>query len=219
MLHLTFIPPYDCDVIVVGGGPAGASAAIHAARSGLSVALLDQHCFPRDKVCGDFVGPVALIELRRLGVTQFPEFRETNMIHSAAVHLDGKPLITSLMPDVPGMPSHGVVVPRKTLDAWTIQAARAAGVRVYEGYRAKSYALDANGVTVSAQGADGMRQWRARLLVGADGSNSVIARQMHRRPVSSHKRIIAVRTYYEGVAGPTDQADLYFSADSFPGYY
>jgi geranylgeranyl reductase family protein len=219
MLHLKLTTPYDYDLVVVGGGPAGSATAGHAARLGLKVALIDQHNFPRDKVCGDFVGPAALLELRRLGVTQFPAFQETNLIHSAALHLDGKQLISSLMPDMPGMPAHGVVVPREILDNWIVQAAHLAGAQVYEGYRVKGYELDGDGVLVSGQGQKGTRQWRARLLVGADGSSSAIARQMHRRLASAYNRIIAVRAYYEGINGPADQADLYFSADSFPGYY
>ncbi|MBC7938284.1 MAG: FAD-dependent oxidoreductase, partial [Chitinophagaceae bacterium] len=46
-------PPSHCDVLVIGAGPAGSSAAITLARAGLDVVLVDQHTFPRDKVCGD----------------------------------------------------------------------------------------------------------------------------------------------------------------------
>ncbi|MGH6840395.1 MAG: NAD(P)/FAD-dependent oxidoreductase, partial [Methylocella sp.] len=58
-------PSFDADVIIAGAGPAGAAAACHLARSGASVILLDRAIFPRDKVCGDFVGPSALVELDR----------------------------------------------------------------------------------------------------------------------------------------------------------
>jgi len=105
MLHLKIKPPHDADVLVVGAGPAGASAAAHLARAGLSVALIDQHTFPRDKVCGDFVGPVALVELQRLGVNENPAYRRSNLIYSAAVHLDGKELVSSPIPEVPGLPA------------------------------------------------------------------------------------------------------------------
>ena len=56
-------PAYDADVVIAGAGPAGAAAACHLTRLGASVILLDRAAFPRDKVCGDFVGPSALIEL------------------------------------------------------------------------------------------------------------------------------------------------------------
>src|SRR5262245_66434309 len=62
----------DVDVAVVGAGPGGAAAAARLANRGVRVVLLDQHAFPRDKVCGDFVGPVALAELADLGLARFP---------------------------------------------------------------------------------------------------------------------------------------------------
>ena len=69
MISLRAVPPFDCDVAIVGAGPAGASTAAHLSRAGLRVWLLDQKRFPRDKACGDLVGPVALAELAGLGST------------------------------------------------------------------------------------------------------------------------------------------------------
>ena len=56
------------DVAVVGAGPAGAAAAIHAARAGKSVLLCDAQSFPRDKTCGDGLTPRAMRELDLLGI-------------------------------------------------------------------------------------------------------------------------------------------------------
>ena len=61
-------PGHDADAIVVGGGPAGAAAAARLAARGFRTVLIDRASFPRDKVCGDFVGPAALVELADLGV-------------------------------------------------------------------------------------------------------------------------------------------------------
>ena len=60
--------PESCDVLVVGAGPAGSACAQMLARAGLDVLLIDQHDFPRDKVCGDGLIPDAHAALRRLGV-------------------------------------------------------------------------------------------------------------------------------------------------------
>ena len=59
---------HDADVIIVGAGPAGASLAAKLAAAGVDTLLLDRAHFPRDKVCGDFVGPLALAELATIGI-------------------------------------------------------------------------------------------------------------------------------------------------------
>ncbi len=211
--------PNDADVLIAGAGPAGASAATYLARAGLKVALIDQHTFPRDKVCGDFLSPIALLELQRLGVVDNPEYQHSNLIYSASVHVDGKQLVRSLIPDIPGLPTHGRVVPRIQLDAWIVEAARAAGVQIYEDWRVKSYSVDPDGVTIQVEHEGREHHLRGRVLIGADGSSSLVARQMLGKLPSSQDRIIAVRAYYENISGPSDQADLYFSSSSFPGYY
>src|SRR5881296_3391584 len=59
---------FDYDVIIAGGGPAGASAAIHLAISGARVLLAEQKKFPRQKLCGEFISPECLLHFERLGV-------------------------------------------------------------------------------------------------------------------------------------------------------
>ena len=87
MLSFSQIPGLDADVLIVGGGPAGASAATHLSRAGMRVLLMDFQQFPRDKVCGDFVGPIALEELNKLGIKHFfnEAYQSSNLITSAAL--------------------------------------------------------------------------------------------------------------------------------------
>jgi geranylgeranyl reductase family protein len=208
----------DFDVIIAGGGPAGASSAVHLARAGYAVALLDQKTFPRDKVCGDFVGPAAVAELESLGVTDRPEFQQTNEIRRAALYLDGEELITREFPRVDGLPRHGRVIPRFHLDHWIVQAAVGAGSELIENHRVTGYEIHGNLVHVRARTATGARVITARLLIGADGSSSVIARRITGRRRDGAPRMIAVRAYYEGVDQVPDRAELYFTEGSFPGY-
>ena len=114
---------YDSDVIVVGAGPAGSSAAHYLAIAGYDVILVDRCKFPRDKICGDFVSPISQIELAQLGVTRTPEFRNANRISKAAVFLDGNKLVSRVVPKVQGLPQYGRVVPRVVLDKLVLDSA------------------------------------------------------------------------------------------------
>jgi flavin-dependent dehydrogenase len=60
-------PDIDCDLLVVGAGPAGTAAAITAVRAGLKVTVVDKARFPRDKCCGDGLTTLALRQLQSLG--------------------------------------------------------------------------------------------------------------------------------------------------------
>jgi geranylgeranyl reductase family protein len=208
----------DADVIVTGAGPAGAATAAHLARAGVDVLLVDRARFPRDKVCGDFVGPVALAELRTLGVEADRRFANANVVARAGVHLDGRLLIERSFPEADGFAAFGVVMPRLVLDALIVEAATRSGARLLEGCHVTHVERSPGGV-VEVVTAERDRPLRARLVVGADGSNSTVARILRGGQAPRADRIIAVRAYYSGVRGPTDRADLYFTGDSFPGYY
>lgn len=218
MIKLSAQRGVDCDVVIAGGGPAGASAAARLADKGYDVILVDRQSFPRDKVCGDFVGPAGIAELMELGLTNLEQYRASNVIHGAALFLDGVPLIEQALPQIAGLPAHGRVIPRLALDNWLWQAAVSRGVRTLERHKVESFDDDAGGVTVRLAGAQ-RTTLRARLLLAADGSASTIARQLAGAKPDRRDRIVAVRAYYEDVAGPMDRCDLMFSEDSFPGYY
>lgn len=216
MLNIRTSVGRACDVVVAGGGPAGASAAARLADRGYDVVLVDRQTFPRDKICGDFVGPAGLAELIELGIANLPDYRASNLIRGAGLFLDGAPLIEQPLPEVPGLPGHGRVVPRTVLDNWLWEAAKARGVRTIESCKVTGYEVDPDGVSVALAGRAPLR---ARLLLGADGSASTLARQLAGDKPDRKDRIVAVRAYYENVAGPEDRCDLFFSGDSFPGYY
>lgn len=207
------------DVAIVGAGPAGAAAACHFARAGCRVALLDQRRFPRDKVCGDFVGPSGLAELEWLGVSSHsPPFSDANEIRRGALHLHGAKAIDGPFPHVEGLRDHGLCIPRTLLDDALAQAAVASGACLIEEARVTDCETDPAGVTLFHDGSGGGNHLRARLLIGADGSASLIARKVRGAQPPRRDRMVAVRGYFEGVSGPAGQADLYVDSSSLPGY-
>lgn len=208
----------DCDVLIIGAGPAGAVTAFYLAQAGYKVCLVDKQSFPRDKICGDFVGPVGLVELLRLGITRDVIYQQTNKIGGASLYLDGHELVSALIPVLSDLPPFGRVIPRIQLDQWIFNAACDAGANFLGGYRVKDIQQHNESIVAVVERGKKTLRLRARLLVGADGSNSIVARSLRGHAPPDHDRIVAVRAYYENVAGPHNRCDLYFSGNSFPGY-
>jgi geranylgeranyl reductase family protein len=179
------------DLIVVGAGPAGAATALEARRlrADAAVLLVDKAAFPRDKPCGDGIGPHAVDELAALG---------------AAGVLDGYPPVSRLRfraPDgteVAGeMARPNRVVPRQVLDARLVEAAVASGAVLH---RSHVRALEDRGDRVVLDG-----ELAGRVVVGADGANSAVRRLLGLAGNPPDDVAIAVRGYAPAPPGPPEQ--------------
>ena len=166
------------------GKAAGAAVACHLARAGVDVILMDRQRFPRDKVCGDFIGPAAVKEAEDLGLGAVPGYAGTNRIRRASVFLDGEHLITAPMPEPGGLATEGRVIRVWTSTrGWWTRSRR--GCRLLPGVRVLDHEVRPDGVVVQATASGHIRSVRARLLVGADGSTSRVARRVKGRETTS----------------------------------
>ena len=219
MIDISNIPKFDCDVLIVGAGPGGSALATYLAKNRANVILIDAQSFPRDKICGDFVSPLAILELQKLGIASIDKFPKTNVINRAALYLDGEEIINQHIPRVKGMPYYGRVIPRYILDEWIFRTAIKAKAKVLEKTRLTNFMVKPNYVEAEVSTNGEKKFINTKLIIGADGSNSTVARIFHGNKPSSFDKILAVRAYYEDINGPADQCDLYFTQESFPGYH
>ena len=132
-MHAHIALPTRTDVLVVGAGPAGSACAQTLARAGIDVLLVDQHNFPRDKVCGDGLIPDTHAALRRMGVLDEVAALAQPVSHVRCVAPRGGYV------DVPGTLS---VLPRKILDHVLVRAAERAGARLLTPLRFEAPLLD-----------------------------------------------------------------------------
>jgi len=202
----------SADLVVVGAGPAGAAAAITAARSGLQVVLCDKAVFPRDKTCGDGLTTAALRRLEHLGLDIAALAGTYEPLHETVlVSPSGRRVVLPLPDD--GL--HVIVVRRATLDSALVDVARSLGVEVHEGSAVNE--VVAGGGSVEVGLADGY-SITAPFLVAADGPWSSVRRLLQPGRPPDIGEWHAARQYFSGVAGLAGRIWVDFEADLLPGY-
>jgi len=212
----------DADVIVVGAGPSGATAAYYLAQAGLDVLLLEKSRFPREKVCGDGLTPRAVRSLVAMGVDVS---EEAGWLRNKGLRVIGGGMRLELpWPELSSYPGYGVVRSRASLDETLARRAQAAGAKLIEGTTVTGPVLDDDGrivgVTARADGEE--RAFRSRVVVAADGNSSRLSVAMGLRKRDDRPLGVAVRTYYTSPRHDDDYLeswlDLWDGDRLLPGY-
>jgi geranylgeranyl reductase family protein len=195
--------PSHFDVVVVGGGPGGASTAFALARAGVRVCVLDRAHFPRSKPCAEYLSPQASRLLDDMGVLDSLEQSGAAQLAGMIVRAPNGALIRGDFVAQHGYSAfrdRGLAIRRTVLDAALIQAAARAGAEVREGVRVADVVRAADGRVTGVRTVDGALL-TASQVVGADGLRSVIGRRTGLAKTSRFwARRIAIVAHFEGFA-------------------
>lgn len=210
------------DVIVVGGGPAGASSAFQLARAGVRVTVLERARFPREKPCAECLSPQASRILHEMGVLDTLSARGSRLRGMEVRSPEG----VVARGDYDAIPGHrgysdrGLGIRRDVLDAVLLARARAVGATVEHGWRVADVERGARGRVTGVRAADPsgqVRHFRARVVVGADGLRSVVARRLGLARSARWPSRLALVAHYRGVAGVGEYVEMHVERDGFVG--
>jgi geranylgeranyl reductase family protein len=201
------------DVVIVGGGPAGAATAITLARAGRDVVLVDKAVFPRDKCCGDGLTAGALRLLEHLGLDP-AEVPSWHPVDDVVLRTPAGREVTFPLPRGDGQ--YAAIARRVELDAALLDLAREAGATVHEGHPFTSVREGADRIAVEV----GRLGWViGRYAIGADGMWSPLRKALGASTNNYRGDWHAFRQYFGGVS-PRAATDLWcsFEPDLIPGY-
>ena len=217
---MTQSPENEYDVAIVGGGPAGSSAAIRVANAGLRILLVEQKKFPREKLCGEFISPECLIHFDELGVLG-------DMTTAGGVDLRETVFFARN--------GRGVAVPsewfgnadslalglsRAEMDARLLQRARDAGVEVREETAAVGLLFDNARVSgIRLRDKNGRESTvSSKLSIDATGRARSLARRLE-KPTKEKTRaeFVAFKTHLRGARFASDTCEIYVYCGGYGG--
>ena len=230
------------DVIVVGGGPAGAAAASYNALNGCKVLLIEKEVWPRDKVCGDAVGGKSLSHVEELGVKEMveatPHFRVDSIVFGSA---NGTEVRVMLPEETYEKMQAGYALPRVQFDYMMFKRANElvleSGGSVIQGFAVTEVLHEVEGEDAKIVGVTGKfggrrsegpdYSFNAPLTVGAAGYNCPVATMVsdgaHGEPMRDDEHFCGgYREYWEnveGFSGSSGPIEIHFVEGVIPGYF
>ncbi|MDX2114918.1 MAG: FAD-dependent oxidoreductase [Planctomycetota bacterium] len=189
------------DAIIIGGGPAGSSAAFHLARAGRHVILLEAKPFPRIKVCGECISPAAATILEAMVPPSTLRAAGAHQVRDFVLRRGGRAHAWT-------MPAPTWVLSRAALDTLLLDAARAAGAIIRQPARARAVRMHDDRAQVELDSGETLA---ARIVVHADGQGRLDAAP----PTPARPGVVGFKCHFD--PGPNPVAGLHMHAA--PGAY
>lgn len=209
------------DVIIAGGGPGGSTAAAFLGQAGYNVLLLEKAQYPRDKTCGDAISGKSMGILRKLGLVDQVEKAPNAVIQGVIFSSPNGKTVQIPFPARPDRSAPGFCCRRLVYDNILFQNAKK-HAEVLEKHAVNDVIVE-NGFVVGVKATDlatnQPKEFRAKVVVGADGSQSVVAAKMGRQDTPEKHHCTALRVYYKNVKDLTPNIELHFVDSILPGYF
>ena len=210
------------DFVIIGAGPAGATAALFAHRKGLKVLLVDKAVFPRDKICGDAISGKSVSILKRLNLLE--KLQNAESVDSYGVTFSGPYGDEVPIPfkKEPILESPGYIARREVFDNLLAQEVITEGITFWQNATFKGLIQEnerVKGVIIEKEGAE--IKVEAPLVLGADGAYSQVAKALGFTQLDEKHYSAGLRVYYQDVVGfhPKNHVELHFVAEAIPGYF
>lgn len=212
--------PETFDAIIVGAGPSGAIAAMYLQKAGKNILLVDKANFPRDKICGDAQGRKAAAILKELGIYESYEKLPGQKVYGIVISSPNGKSVDLDVADRNG-PAPGYCHKRQIFDNYLFESATKIFKVKFRVFNATDVLVE-NGAAAGLVGKNESGQdetLRAKLILGCDGANSVVARKFNLNKSPSEHFIVATRGYYKNVSGMGDRIEIHMIKDLIPGYF
>lgn len=210
------------DVIIVGAGPAGSASALYCARHNINVLLLEKEKFPRDKICGDAISGKSMSILHELDLLdkakKLPGAEIVSIVFgSPDNNLVDIGLTGDKRKDIPG----GLVIRRRIFDEFLFNEVLQTNIQTRQSFIVKNLLFDGDRVAgISGTDASGKTcDYSAKLVIGSDGYNSVVARNAGLQKHESGHWVVALRQYYHNIEGLNNKIELHYIDEVQPGYF
>src|SRR5215216_1379900 len=202
------------DAIIVGGGPAGSTAALLLSRAGWSVAVVEKAVFPRSKVCGEFISAASLPLLTELGVDSAFADSAGPPVRRIALY-SGDVIVDAAMPKVQSaVAGWGRALGREQFDLLLLDGAARAGAHVWQPWRVVSARRSGDRWICSIVGKT-MQDLSAPVLIGAAGSWERGPFPSMERSSHDDRELLAFKAHFRDF----DLAEDIMPLLAFPGGY
>lgn len=207
------------DVVIVGAGPAGSSAAIRLSCAGLSVLLVEQTTFPREKLCGEFISPECLGHFTELGIKPELALAGGNELFETVFFSRSGKSVSVQSEWFGNASSRALGLSRASMDDLLVNRARTAGVDVLMETAATGLIFHEEnviGVKLKEKGGD-ERHVRAGLMLDATGRRCALARVVTKRTEMKAAKFVAFKTHLRAASVPDGVCEIYSYRGGYGG--